>query len=339
MKKKMMAVMLAGMMVLAAGCGKEGKITVGEYKGLVLTSVSDDSVDASINAMLEENFAEVQVVERAAEDGDTVNINYEGTKDGVAFEGGTDDSEEGTDLVLGSGSFIDGFEDGLLGAVAGEERDLELTFPEDYDSEELAGQAVVFHVKVNAVKTSVVPELTDAFVAENFPNYTTAEEYWAAYKEGLNYETYCTQITEQLMNTSEVAKYNEAEVKAEKESLIAEYTSYAEYYGSIFGLDTESALTSLLGFESIEAFNEEMGNYAYERVKNYMIIDAIAEAEGIELTTEEYNSQVVEYAAAYGYEDVAAFEEACGKELIQKSILANMVMELIIENAVLTEVQ
>lgn len=339
MKKKVMAVMLAGMMVLAAGCGKEGKVTVGEYKGLALTSVSETEVDTSIATMLEQNFAELQVVDRAAEEGDTVNINYTGTKDGVAFEGGTDDSEAGTDLKLGSGRFIDGFEDGLIGAVAGEERDLNLTFPETYDNKDLAGQAVVFHVKVNAVKEDTIPEFTDDFVAENIPNYTTAEEYRNAYKDALNYESYYTQITEQLMSTSEVAKYNEDEVAQEKQTLIAQNMAMAEYYASMFGMDTETAIQYCFGFESVAAFEEEMGKYAYEVVKTNMIVKAIAKAEGIELTKEMYDATAVEYAAAYGYDDIAAFEQAYGKQLIEKSILAELVIQFVIDHANITQAQ
>ena len=238
MKKKMMAALLAGMMIFAAGCGSKGSdVTVGEYKGLILTSVSQATVDTEIQTMLD-YYAELVEVDRAAQDGDTVNINYVGLKDGVAFEGGTDDSEEGTDLKLGSNSFIDGFEEGLIGVVAGEKRDLNLTFPEDYGNEELNGQAVVFQVTVNAVKEKRLPELTDAFIAENFPEYTTVDAYTEAIRENLNYNTYYEQVTEQIMASSEVSKYDEEKVAARKTQLIAEYKSYAEYYGSYYGLDT-----------------------------------------------------------------------------------------------------
>ena len=333
MKKKMMAILLAGMMVLAAGCGKEGKVVVGEYKGLELTSVSEASMEESLAGMLEENFAELQAVERAAAEGDTVNIDYEGIKDGIAFEGGT---ATGQDLVLGSGSFIDGFEDGLIGAVAGEKRDLDLTFPENYGNAELAGQAVVFHVTVNEVKEEVVPELTDAFVVENFPEYSTVAEYKKAYHEAMNFEAHYTQVTEQLMASSEVKKYDEAEVLKEKQNLIDQYSSMASYYGSMYGLDAESSIMYFLGFESTEAFEEEMGNYAYEVVKNSMIISEIAKAENIEVTDEIYNEKAMEYAKSYGYEEIAAFEEAYGKDLIRSSILTELVMQFIIDNAVIS---
>lgn len=335
MKKKFMAVLLAGVMVLAAGCAKEGKVTVGEYKGLALTSVSQAAVDEEIQAMLE-YYSELVEVDRAAEEGDTVNIDYVGLKDGVAFEGGT---AEGYDLELGSNSFIDGFEDGLIGVVTGEQRDLNLTFPENYTNADLAGQAVVFQVTVNAVKETQIPELTDAFVAENFPDYPTVEKYTAALREALNQNSYYEQVTEQVMASSEVEKYNEAEVLLQKEQLIAEYTSYAEYYGSYYGLDTETAIMYFLGFESTEAFEEEMGNYAYEVVKNAMIIKEIAKAEGLEITKEDYETMAVKYAENAGFEDVAAMEEAYGKDVVEQSILAEVVMQFIIDNAVITDAE
>ena len=338
MRKKIVAVLLAGMMVLAAGCGKEGKITVGEYKGLALTSVSQETVDAELQKILE-SYAELVEVDRAAAEGDTVNINFVGLKDGVAFEGGTDDSEAGTDLELGSNSFIDGFEDGLIGVVAGEKRDLNLTFPENYGNEELNGQAVVFQVTVNAVKEKIVPELTDEFVAEKYPDYASAAEYMQKLSDELNKEAYYEQVTELVMASSEVTKYNEAEVAEEKQRLIDEYTSYAEYYGSYYGLDTETAIMYFLGFESVEAFQTEMGNFAYEVVKNSMIIDAIAEAEGIKLTSDIYEEKATEYAESYGYSDLTSFETALGKEIIEQSIFSELVMDFIIENAVIADAE
>ena len=334
MKKKMMTVLLAGMMVLAAGCGSKGKVTVGEYKGLVLTSVTQEEVDTEINSMLE-YYTELVEVERAAAEGDTVNIDYVGTKDGVAFEGGT---AEGYDLELGSGSFIDGFEDGLIGATAGEVRDLNLTFPENYTNEELKGQAVVFNVTVNSVKEKQVPELTDEFIAGIFgEEYPTVDAYMAALRENLNYSTYYDQITELLMASSEVEKYNEAAVLARKEVLLAEYSAYAEEYANYYGIDKETAIMYFLGFESVEAFEEEMGAYAYEVEKNAMIIDEIAKLENIELTDAYYDEKSKEYAEAYGYEDVTEFVKEYGEETVRDALMAELVMDFLIENAVIAE--
>ena len=339
MKKKLMAILLAGVMVLAAGCGsKEGKVTVGEYKGLTLTSVTQEEVDAQVASMLE-NYKEQVEVDRAAEEGDIVNINYVGLKDGVAFEGGTDDSEEGTDLILGSGSFIDGFEEGLIGAVAGEQRDLNLTFPENYGKEELNGQEVVFQVTVNSVSVEETPELTDEFVAAFLPEFSNAEGYLSVLRENLNYVSYYEQIMEQLMNSSEVSKYNEKKVEERKTQLITEYKGYAEYVGSYYGMDTETAIMYVLGFESTEAFEEEAGNQAYELEKSSMIISEIAKLEGIELSGERYNDKVEEYLSAYDLENEAALKEKFGEENVNDSILNELVMEFLVENAVIIEAQ
>lgn len=339
MKKKIMAVLLAGVMVLAAGCSKEGSVTVGEYKGLALTNVSETEVDEKIASMLAESFIELQTVEREAKEGDTVNINFVGTKDGVAFEGGSNESEAGYDLKLGSKAFIEGFEEGLIGVVAGEERDLNLTFPENYGNADLAGQAVVFHVTVNEVKEEIIPELTDAFIVENFPDYKTVDEYKKACQESMNYESHVTQITELLMESSEVQKYNEADVKKEKETLIEQNAAMAAYYGSMYGLDADTSLQYFFGVESREAFEDAMGEYAYDVVKNSMIISEIAKMENIELTDEIYKEEAMEYAENYGYDDIESFENSYGKDIIQLTILSDMVMKFIIENAVISDAE
>ena len=165
----------AAAVMLAAGCGKKsdtaeetttaasetqaeitdkGEVTkLGEYKGMEVTkedtTVTDDEVVTRIQNILAANPEIIEITDRPAQEGDTVNIDYVGMKDGVAFDGGT---AEGYDLELGSGVFIDGFEDGLIGANTGEERSLNLTFPENYGNADLAGQAVVFDVTVNKIE-------------------------------------------------------------------------------------------------------------------------------------------------------------------------------------------
>ena len=174
--------------VLMTGCAGStdttnvnlGSATVSEYRGVKINvaapEVTDDEVDQKIQTNLKQNPNEVEV-DRAAQDGDIVNIDYKGTKDGEAFDGGT---AEGQDLTLGSGSMIDGFEDGLVGAKKGETKTLDLTFPENYREESLAGQAVVFEVTVNAVKEKQDAVLDDAFV-QRTSDYQTVDEY----KEGI----------------------------------------------------------------------------------------------------------------------------------------------------------
>lgn len=336
MKKKFMAALLAGVMVLAVGCGSAGKVTVGEYKGLEVTSVTEDAVQAEIDSMLQ-SYATLEVVDRAAEDGDTVNINYVGKKDGVAFDGGTDDSEEGTDLTLGSNTFIDGFEDGLIGALAGEIIDLNLTFPENYSNTELAGQAVVFTVTVNEVKETVVPELTDAFVAKNLGDYTTVQEYTDALRTSMNESTYRQQILESIMDSSTVEKYDEKAVETEKQNMIASYQSYAEMYASYLGIDAQTALYYFFGFETTEALESYAGEYAYELEKQDMVLAKIAELENITVSDEVYAEKAAEFAAQYGYESVEAMEEDNTKELLLEIITSEVVMEYLVKQAVVVE--
>lgn len=339
MKKKMVAALLVGMMILAAGCGNKGKIaTLAEYKGLALTSVSQETIDEQLQGMLQ-NHAELLEVKRAAVEGDTVNINYVGTLDGVAFEGGTDASEAGTDLKLGSNSFIDGFEDGLIGAVAGEVRDLNLTFPEGYQNAELAGKAVVFTVTVNAVKETMIPDFTDEFVAENFDDYTTTAEYLTALEDALNNESYFTQATEQIMGGTEIKKYPEDEVLLEKQATIDYYNQYAQYYASMSGLDVNTALYYFFGIESQEALEEYAEEYAYQVVKQTMILQEIAKLEGIKVSDEQYAERGLELAISSGYTDLAALEENFEKDYIENFILMNLTMEFIIDNAVIVDAE
>ena len=174
----------AAALSLLAGCsgsaeeGQEdlGTVTLAEYKGVTVNvppaEVTDEDVENRIQSVLSQNQEEVEV-DRAAEEGDVVNIDYTGYQNGEEFAGG---SAEGEDLELGSGTMIDGFEDGLIGLKKGDTKELNLTFPEDYREAALAGQSVVFDVTVNAVKEKRDPELTDEFV-QSISDYQTVEEY------------------------------------------------------------------------------------------------------------------------------------------------------------------
>ena len=153
-------------------------IKLGEYKGIKYTvnklEVTDADIETAIQEDLQAAATEQEIKDRdVVKDGDIVNIDYEGLKDGVAFDGGT---AKDSDLVIGSGSFIPGFEDGLIGATVGKQVDIKTTFPEDYQSTELAGQEVVFKVTVNAIKEKVVPELTEDYVKENL-KFDTIDAY------------------------------------------------------------------------------------------------------------------------------------------------------------------
>lgn len=313
----------------------ETKLVLGEYLGMTLHNVTQAEVDARIKAILYE-LAEQEAVDRPAELGDIANINYVGKLDGVAFEGGTDDSEEGTDLELGSGSFIPGFEEGLVGAVAGEVRDLTLTFPADYHSAGLAGQTVVFTVTVNEVKALVYPELTDEFVSENLSAGMTAEEFRQAVYEEMRWESLTVQAVEQLVSTSAWEVYPVEEIVADATEIIDMYISYAQYYGSILGADEETML-QFLGFANKAALEEYAYYYAEYALKTSLIMETVAKKENISLTETVYAERALEYAYANGYTDIAAFESDYGVEEIESAILYDLVLEYIVAKATIVE--
>ena len=191
--KKKLAVLAAGICALSlflTGCSGEisnDYVTITKYKGVEIDkvdadTVSDNDVEAQINSVLQSKSTTTEVTDRAAQTGDTVTIDYEGKKDGEAFKGGTATDAQ---LTLGSGQFIDGFEDGVVGHNIGDTFDLDLTFPENYGNEDLAGQAVVFTVTLKGISQTDVPELTDEFVQSVSDTSKTVEEYKKEIKKSL----------------------------------------------------------------------------------------------------------------------------------------------------------
>lgn len=318
------------------GSASEAKVTLGQYKGLTLHEVDSEVIQKELHDMMQE-YAELVVVERAAKEGDTVNINFVGKKDGVAFEGGTDDSEEGTDLTLGSQLFIEGFEEGLIGAVAGEVRELELTFPEEYGNEDLNGQAVVFTVTVNAVKESMTPELTDEFAAENLP-VDTVDGYVSALRETRNAESFKEQILTALAENSTVENYPADVIENEKQYFKNSYLEYAEVLKSYFGMDDTTALQAM-GFESMEMLESKAEEFAYTTVKRLLILIEIARVENLTFSDEEYQKKALEYAVQNGYEDVASFEAEYGQDNVLEALLVDYVMDYILSQSTIIKAE
>ena len=192
MKKKLtvLAAGICALSLLLTGCSSEisnDYVTITKYKGVEIDKVdadaiSDNDVETQINSVLQSKSTTTEVTDRAAQTGDTVTIDYEGKKDGEAFKGGTATDAQ---LTLGSGQFIDGFEDGVVGHNIGDTFDLDLTFPENYGNEDLAGQAVVFTVTLKGISQTDVPELTDEFVQSVSDTSKTVEEYKKEIKKSL----------------------------------------------------------------------------------------------------------------------------------------------------------
>ena len=288
---------------------------LGQYKGLEVTladtTVTDQDVEDEVQGSLEA-AAEYVPVDRAAKLGDIVNIDYVGKKDGVAFDGGTG---TGYDLGLGSGTFIPGFEDGLVGTKKGDVVDLNLTFPEEYHSEELAGQDVVFTVTVNEVKEKKIPELTDDWVKEyTGGEITTVDDFrkdcraqLETYKKMDAEATAQNELVAQVINSSEFEPTVEA-IEYEYQTMIGMYDQYA----AMMGMTTDEYLEAY-GVDP-QAMRIQLSYYAEESVKQRLMEDAIIKAEGLTVSAadkkalaDQYGYTVEEMESIYGdqYEDYA----------------------------------
>ena len=292
-------------------------VKLGDYKGLEVTlastDVTDEEVEQQVETNLNNNDKSEEIKEGTVENGDVANIDYEGKLNGKAFDGGT---AEGYDLTIGSGSFIDGFEDGLIGKKIGDTVDLNLTFPEDYSSTDLAGKEVVFTVKINSVKRA--PKLTDELAAEISNNeYKTVEAY-------NNY------IKEDLENTKkENQHYPQEMIDYQLEQVTSYYKSYADQYGMEYAefLEQQVGMTE-------EEFVKKMTETVKQSLGQEMVLRAIAETEGVEISDEKFQEKASEYAAQMGSTDVDAFISQYGKSTIMASILQDEAVEILEKNAV-----
>ena len=293
--------------VSEAELSDEASITLGNYKGLTLTAVREEVTDADIDAELDALRQQYPaVVEgRAAKEGDVANIDYVGTKDGVAFDGGT---ASGYNLSLGNGGFIDGFEDGVVGMMPGEEKDLNLTFPEEYHSAELAGQDVVFHVTLNQLmspeETAVDDDLAkralgdDSAVLEDLRAQVSASLESQA--EANYFNAAGNELLTQVINDSQITADPDA-VDQMHQQLLTTYTAYASQYG----LELADFLSLFLGTDE-----KGLKANAETLVKQEMVLDEIIAAEGLSATDEQkdllaqmnYFTDADEMIATYGEE-------------------------------------
>lgn len=338
MMKKIAAICMCGLMAAAliTGCSEKAatkddsdSVKLGNYMGVqytpVAVNVTDEDVENEIQSLVDSKPI-ISEVDRPAQEGDIVNIDYVGLKDGEAFEGGT---ASGFDLTLGSGDFIDGFEDGLIGAAAGQELSLDLAFPERYPKEELAGQAVVFNVTVNSVKESIPAVLDDAFISANTDS-KTVEEYREAtrkqlveYAEGDADLQKKSEVFQKVMEASEVT-VSDASVNEYYERQLANYEKQAE----AAGIDLET-MVSYYG-TSLDDFKSELREMASEATSQNAVVKAIAEKESITVTDEE----LVALADEFGYESKDNMIELVGEDTAANYILTEKVVTLISDHAV-----
>lgn len=320
----------------------EDYVTLGQYQNLTVeeapvSEVTEEDVDSYIERQLVYNYAPVEVTEdRAVQENDTVNIDYVGYLDGEAFDGGT---AQGEDLLIGSDSYIDGFEDGLIGHKKGETVSLNLTFPEEYSNADLAGQDVVFEVTINSI--SQPPELTDTWAASN-TDYDTVEDYRNAQKESLEQEAeneYESQVKSDLFQmvaeSSEIKDYPEDVLNDLKSDIETQMDSM---YTSTYGMSLEEALEAQ-GISQEEA-EQSIDETAKSYLSQYMITQAILDAEGIQLTEADYEKALEEFASLSGFSDGESMKSMYSDmNVLKGNVLWNVACDTIMSTATVTETE
>ncbi|MEY8516257.1 trigger factor [Lachnospiraceae bacterium 29-84] len=319
-------------------------VELGEYMGLKLTvgtyEVTDEDVKSQIESMLSAYPTYEDLDKDTVEEGDFVNIDYEGLKDGVAFDGGT---AQGAVLEIGSNSFIEGFEEGLVGKKVGEKVDLDLTFPEGYQNAELAGQAVVFHVTINKIVEQLgmtYEGMDDAYVAANFASqgYTTVEEFKDGIRSQMETNNESTKKNDiQSAIFEELAKV--CKVKSLPDGLLQQkIDEYMEQFKSnlqaSYGMELDEYLESISSNE--EEFNTQVEEYMQETLQNQLILEAIAQKEKIEADEEGFTEYKKSVVSDFGYESEDALVEQYGEDYVKNVYVNNKTLEMLEENADIT---
>ncbi len=272
------------------------EVKISSYKGMKIKqfayTVKDEEVDAELARVQDRNARKVEITDRAAQNGDIVNIDFVGTVDGVKFDGG---EAEGFDLTLGSGQFIPGFEDQVVGMNIGESKDVNVTFPENYQAENLKGKAAVFAVKLNKIQGKELPEVTDEFIKEATGS-ETVEEYKAKTRERLqaqadrrSNDATENSILEAIAANTE-AEIPQAMIEREIDSLVQKF----EYQLMYQGLKLQDYLDFLK--VTVEDFRKNYEEQAKKNVLSQLIISQLIKEENIEATEEEVDAKVAEQA-------------------------------------------
>jgi trigger factor len=307
------------------------EVKLGQYKGLEAPKAEVKVAAADVNARLKEmadRNSRLVSVERAVKKGDTADIDFEGFDNGVAFDGG---KGENFDLEIGSGSFVPGFEEQLIGMKAGEEKDIDITFPENY-TPELAGKPVVFHVKVNEVKVKEVPAIDDEF-AKDVSEFDTLKDLKADIKKKMTAErTEAAQRAFEDVLMAKVAEGVEADIPQEMVELQAErmMEQFKQQLASQ-GIPFDQYL-KMTGTTEAD-FRQQAEGPASEQVKMDLAVEAIIKAEGLEASDEDVENEMKSMAEKYGM-DLDTVKKYLRPEDVKEQVVREKVMKLVADNAV-----
>ena len=310
------------------------EVKLGKYLGVQVTkidtSVSDEEVEAAVEKERNNNARTVTVTDRPIANGDTAVIDFEGFVDGVAFEGGKGENHP---LEIGSHSFIDTFEDQLVGKNAGDEVEVNVTFPEKYQAADLAGKPAMFKVKIHEVKSKELPELNDEF-AQDVSEFDTLEEYKADVKKHLEVEkeneakkTKEDEAIQKIIDKSTM-EIPEAMIETQCENMVNEFAQRLAQSG--LSMEQYMQFSGL----TLDKLKEQVRPEAETRIKSSLVLEQIAKDEKIEITDEELDAEIEKMAAQYGME-ADKLKEYIGdneKESMKRDLAVTKAVDLIMEN-------
>ncbi|MFG6369603.1 MAG: trigger factor [Lachnospiraceae bacterium] len=307
-------------------------VTLADYTKMKVTATRPKVDEEGIEDYINSRLLVGTITSRPVKKGDIADIDYVGKKDGVAFEGGT---ASGYKLSIGSGGFIPGFEDGLIGVKAGETVELNLTFPENYRNAAFAGEEVVFTVTVNSIEGSAeYATVTPEEMAEMGLSYKTKEEVWEAGKRAMEenaQETYTANaksaVVRKIVEESTVQSIPEYLIEEEAQN----YNRYIESLAkSMYNMDLETFVESAYGV-TMEQYNAQMNEMFTDTVKQYLVMEAVARAEKMEITEEMITENANEEATEYGYASGEELINDVGFATYRMSMVQNMVIERLME--------
>lgn len=314
--------------IFSAEVAVKPEVTLGEYKGVQVEKtpieVTDEAVEAELQKEREANARNITVDDRAVQSGDIISLDFDGSVDGVPFEGGKSENYE---LTVGSGSFIPGFEDQLVGAEIGKDLDVNVTFPEEYHAKELAGKAAVFKCRVNSIKVKELPEVDDEF-AQEVSEFDTLEEYKADIKERLLKEK--EEEAKKIKEDAVIEKIIEgaqmeipdAMVEFQTEQLMDDFAQRMQAQGlSLQQYFQFSGMTE-------QQYREQMQPRALQNIKSRLVLEAVAKAENLEVTQEDVDAEIQRMA------DLYKMEVERVKELFGEYQIEEMKKDLAIQKAV-----
>ena len=320
--------------VFTAEVAVRPEVTLGKYMGVTVTkidtSVSDEEVEESLEKERNNNARTITVTDRAVESGDTAVIDFEGFVDGVAFEGGKGENHP---LEIGSHTFIDTFEDQLIGKNTGDEVEVNVTFPEQYQAADLAGKPAVFKVKINEIKTKELPELDDEF-AQDVSEFDTLAEYKEDLKKRLveqkENEAKRTKEDEAIQKIIDKSKMDipDAMIDTQCDTMIEEFAQRIAQSG--LSMDQYLQFSGM----TVDQLKEQVRPEAETRIKSSLVLEQIAKEENIEVSDEDINAEIEKMAKAYGME-VDKLKEYMGdseKESMKRDLAITKAVDLIMEN-------